>query len=82
MWSNKYAWYLPYISIYDLAPTILYLFDVPIPEDMDGRLLKEIFKGDSNLEKKEVKYIISEQEGREKLNIQDRINQLKESGSI
>ncbi len=32
--------------IIDLAPTILYLMDVEIPEDMDGRVLKEIVKED------------------------------------
>ncbi|MFQ6119999.1 MAG: alkaline phosphatase family protein [Methanosarcinales archaeon] len=32
------------IKIYDLAPTILFMFDIPIPKDMDGRVLKEIFK--------------------------------------
>lgn len=33
-------------EIYDLAPTILYTHGVPIPKDMDGRILKEIFKKD------------------------------------
>ncbi|MFQ6062308.1 MAG: alkaline phosphatase family protein [Methanosarcinales archaeon] len=32
------------IKIYDLAPTILFMFDIPIPKDMDGKVLKEIFK--------------------------------------
>jgi hypothetical protein len=27
--------------IIDLAPTILYLMDTPIPSDMDGRILEE-----------------------------------------
>jgi hypothetical protein len=27
----------------DLAPTILHLVGVPVPEDMDGRVLQEIF---------------------------------------
>jgi hypothetical protein len=27
----------------DLAPTILHLVGVPVPEDMDGRVLREIF---------------------------------------
>lgn len=31
-------------EIIDLAPTILYLLDVPIPEDMDGRVLIELFE--------------------------------------
>lgn len=30
------------IDILDLAPTILHVFKVPVPEDMDGRVLKEI----------------------------------------
>ena len=29
--------------ITDLAPTILYLMGIPIPKDMDGRLLEEVF---------------------------------------
>jgi len=36
-------------KIYDITPTILHLFDVPIPKDVDGRVLKEIFKENSNL---------------------------------
>ncbi len=33
--------------IIDLAPTILHLLDVPVPEDMDGRVLDEIFTDDA-----------------------------------
>ena len=33
-------------SIVDLAPTILYAMGVPIPQDMDGRPLVEVFAGD------------------------------------
>jgi arylsulfatase A-like enzyme len=29
--------------IYDIAPTILYLQGHPIPEDMDGKVLTDIF---------------------------------------
>jgi predicted AlkP superfamily phosphohydrolase/phosphomutase len=29
-------------SIYDLAPTILHICNIPIPEDLDGRILAEI----------------------------------------
>ena len=30
--------------IVDLAPTILHYFDVPVPEDMDGRVLSELWR--------------------------------------
>jgi len=43
-------------KIYDIAPTILHMFSVPVPKDMDGRVLKEIFKKDSELAGREVKY--------------------------
>ena len=31
-------------SIYDLAPTILHICNLPIPEDLDGRVLTEVFR--------------------------------------
>jgi len=31
-------------TIYDIAPTILHIFGIPIPKDMDGRVLTEIFE--------------------------------------
>jgi predicted AlkP superfamily phosphohydrolase/phosphomutase len=33
------------IDIYDLAPTILHIFDMPIPIDMDGKVIKDAFEG-------------------------------------
>jgi predicted AlkP superfamily phosphohydrolase/phosphomutase len=32
------------ISILDVAPTILHLMDIPVSRDMDGKILKEIFR--------------------------------------
>jgi len=32
------------IKIFDLAPTILHIFGLPVPKDMDGRVLIEVFK--------------------------------------
>ena len=60
-------------KIYDIAPTILYMFGVHIPIDMDGRVLKEIFKEDSELAKREIVY----QEIDEKEKVRKRINKLK-----
>jgi len=38
-------------TIYDTAPTILHIFNIPIPKDMDGKVLREIFKEDSEFVK-------------------------------
>jgi len=46
-----------YAKIYDIAPTILHLFGLPIPNDMDGRVLMEIFEEDSEFAKREPKYV-------------------------
>jgi predicted AlkP superfamily phosphohydrolase/phosphomutase len=33
-------------SIYDIAPTVLHLHDVPVPEEIDGTVLGELFDSD------------------------------------
>lgn len=43
-------------KIYDLAPTILHIMDVPIPKDTDGRVLREIFREGSLLATKKYMY--------------------------
>ncbi|MCL4419762.1 alkaline phosphatase family protein, partial [Patescibacteria group bacterium] len=43
-------------SLLDITPTILHLLDVSIPNNIDGRVLKEIFESDSSEYKREVKY--------------------------
>jgi predicted AlkP superfamily phosphohydrolase/phosphomutase len=41
-------------SVLDFAPTLLYLFGIPLPDDMDGRVLEEIFDIDlSVIQRKE-----------------------------
>jgi len=42
--------------IIDLAPTILHIMEIPVPEDMDGKVLKEILKDDSKLVSREVMF--------------------------
>ncbi|WP_157726973.1 alkaline phosphatase family protein [Thermococcus thioreducens] len=46
-------------KIYDIAPTILHIFGLPIPNDMDGRVLIEIFEEDSEFTRKKPKYVNS-----------------------
>ena len=48
---------LDYTSIYDIAPTILHEFDLKIPSDIDGRVLKNIYKNNSEKAKREVKFV-------------------------
>lgn len=61
------------VKIYDIAPTILNMFGIPIPKDIDGRVLKEIFKEESELAKREIKY----QEIDERELIKEKIKSLK-----
>ena len=42
--------------IIDLAPTILHMYGVPIPRDIDGRVLTEIFREDSEMAQREIVY--------------------------
>ena len=43
------------LSIMDIAPTILFIMNCEIPHDVDGRVLKEIFKPDSELYKAKIR---------------------------
>lgn len=44
-------------KIYDIAPTILHIFGLPIPNDMDGRVLMEIFEPDSEFARRKPVYV-------------------------
>lgn len=43
-------------SIFDITPTILHLLDLPIPTDIDGRVLRRIYSKDSVFSRRPVKY--------------------------
>lgn len=47
--------YLDSLSIYDIAPTILHAFNLPIPIDMDGKILT-IYNKDSEIAKRPIKF--------------------------
>ncbi len=51
--------------IYDITPTIMHIFDLPVDKDMNGRVLKEIFAAESELSKREVRYQSSVAERKE-----------------
>ena len=50
------------LSIMDIAPTILYAMGLPVPGDMDGKVLNNLFQ-DSFKETHPVKYLDAESEG-------------------
>ncbi len=65
-------------SLLDVAPTILHMSGLKIPNDMDGRVLMEIFREDSDLRKNGVKY----RGGEEKERLRERVSILKSHSKI
>ena len=68
------------ITICDLAPTILHMFDVPIYKDIDGRVIREIFKKESEYRHRAVKYF--ESDIAEKKLLKEKIKNLKLTGKL
>lgn len=66
-------------NIIDLAPTILHTMDVPVPTNMDGKVLKEIFEPNSELGRKEVEY---QEIDYEKVRVGEKVRKLKQIGRI
>jgi len=67
------------VRIYDIAPTILHLYGLPIPRDMDGRVLEEIFEEGSEMARRPIMYRDVESE---KSKIREKIMLLKKEGRI
>ena len=55
------------IKLEDIAPTVLFMLNIPIPEDMDGNVLKGIFKVSSLYSKRKIIYEIGEGRRRQQL---------------
>lgn len=71
--------YIGEVQIYDLAPTILHMYGIPIPEDMDGRVLKEMFREGSDPYIREIEY---QEVDKEKELISSKIRELRKLGKI
>jgi len=72
--------------IYDITPTILHVFGVPVPNDIDGRVLREIFNQDYQ-DSKLHKHKVTLQRGdiatlSEKGKIQHTLKRLQDEGKI
>lgn len=61
--------------LYDLAPTLLHMYEIPIPSNMDGKVLKDIFSPDSDAFNREPNIQKDEK-------LSDAINKLTKSGKI
>ena len=65
-------------SIYDIFPTVLHILDVSLPKDLDGKVLKSIFKPKSYLQNKRIVYSeVNVKTLQEKNNIQDVLQNIK-----
>ena len=66
-------------EIIDIVPTILHIYGIPIPQEMDGTVLKAIFEEHSELAKREVKYQKVDEEAER---IKGTIAELKRTGKV
>jgi len=70
------------LSIEDLAPLILHLFGLPVPEGMDGRVRQDIFKPDTPLRREVSISRTPDAMGAEKERIRRRIAALKQGDAV
>jgi predicted AlkP superfamily phosphohydrolase/phosphomutase len=54
----KESYHIQDAHIYDILPTILYIFDLPVARDMDGKVLTEVFEKKA-LDERPIQYIES-----------------------
>jgi len=59
-------------EIVDIAPTVLHMLELPVLKHMDGKVLKGIFKKDSEPAKREVKFLERKMSGRKELTLSKR----------
>lgn len=63
-------------EIVDIFPTILYMMDIPIPKDVDGKVIKEIFNA-KHLEESEIRFG-SKAEDKQRLELELSKNEVSE----
>jgi len=69
------------LRIYDIAPTILHVLGLPVPAEMDGRVVEGIFENTSESAKRGIVYREGEPED-EKRRVSETIERLKARGGI
>jgi len=69
-------------KIYDITPTILHIFGLPIPNDVDGKVLTEIFEENSEFAKMKPKYVDPSYYEKKNEKLKKAITNLKLKGKI
>ncbi len=49
-------------EIYDITPTLIHIYDLAIPKNIDGKVLTKIFKKNSDQSKRKIRYIKEKEE--------------------
>jgi len=44
-------------GIIDIAPTLLHILEIPIPQDMDGKVLRDLFEPDSPIAQRKIQWV-------------------------
>lgn len=64
-------------NLYDVVPTLLHLLKIPLPSDMDGKALQEIFVDGSALQRREICFSQTKKIDKEKLLLDQAIKKLR-----
>jgi len=68
-------------TVYDVTPTILHIFGIPIPSYIDGRVLDALFEQKSELAKRKIEYQKIDAE-KERERVKSKIKKLRGKGKI
>lgn len=65
-------------QLFDVTPTVLHMMGIPVPKDMDGKVLKEIFRGSSEIAKRDIIYEATD----EMTKVREKVGKLKNLGKL